>query len=121
MGEKNTIVHEMVHYLDPGLEKQAGSIGHVGQDDRYYNSPGEWNTFWQEGAARLEAVLRRTISSTDAERKYYFGDGSLAALIDRVHHFWDLDFLRSLNPEYRRKFDKRMAQLWTGLKKKGLL
>jgi len=121
----DVVIHEMVHFLDPGSKYKEGTAKKydAGQLDAkaYFNDAGEWNAFWQEGAAKLERLIKTDLVKNPKAVTHFFGDGSLRALQDRVNRFWDVMFLQSMNKKTRRKFDKRLAQLWLNLKKKGLL
>lgn len=132
---KDYVVHEMIHYLDPGQGKGGGTKtyrvkgGQEGDVDpsKYFNDPGEWNAFWQEGAAMYERMLRGY--GLDGERrmnnpkfvKVFVGNGSLRQARERVHLFWDKSFLKYMNKRTERKFDKRFAELWRQLKKEGVM
>lgn len=122
------VVHEVIHLLDPGRRSGHGGAHAMkrGGMAAYYNEPSEWNAYWQEGAAQLERLLHKmsTPGRPEARSKafdHFFGDGSLRALQDRVGRFWDPDFLEAMDPTTRRKFDKRLATLWTELRAQGRL
>jgi hypothetical protein len=128
--QKNVVVHEMVHILDPGRRKGQMSAKAVERGDvaGYYNEPGEWNAYWQEGASQLERMLRTLTNNAgldpDSRSKaldFMFGDGSLRSLQGKVERFWDVDFLDAMDAKVRRKFDKRLAALWAALREQGML
>ena len=127
--QKNVVVHEVTHLLDPGRRqgKQSARAVERGDVAGYYNEPGEWNAYWQEGAAQLERMLCTFATpglapeSRSKAFDFMFGDGSLRALQDRVGKFWDVDFLDAMDPKTQRKFNKRLADLWTNLHAQGLL
>lgn len=127
---KETVVHEIAHFLDKGLRKVVGSSGGADKGDfgSYYNNPSEWNAYWQEGASRLEDVLdgliemsKRTSKAQDLKVKMF--GRSLAEFSRKVREgsFWNKDFLKHMNTKTERKFDKRLAQLWSVLKDQGKL
>jgi len=129
--DRNFVVHEMIHFLDPAYGK-TGDIRRYHRGDKtldtkkYYNEPGEWNAFWQEGAAKAERFLRTNLLKVQERhrkkmRETYFGDGSLKAVRDRVKKFWDANFLENMSKKTARKFDKRLARLWKQWKDEGLL
>lgn len=123
--DKNTVVHEMIHFLDPGSGKGRGPDPTNAND--YYNNPSEWNAFWQEGAERVEAIISgiRRIGehNSGAARRGIvntFGDGSFKNFPSSLDSFWDKEFLGHMNQKTKKKFDKRLYQLFTELKKEGL-
>lgn len=127
---KDTVIHEMIHFLDPGYGKGGGIKKYektkktpTAVDRRaYVNDPGEWNALWQEGAAKFERMLRGGgLAQYPKVRKHFFGDGSLAQMRARVDQFWEKEFFKYMSSKTKRKFDKRFAQLWTAVKKEGLL
>ena len=121
----DVIVHEMIHYLDPGRGKSKGTASRFDTGKlsakQYYNDPGEWNAFWQEGAASLERMIRSGFGKIPRMREQMFGKGSFNDLLDRAHRHWDVTFLQNLNKKTRRKFEKRLYQLWKEMKDNGLL
>jgi hypothetical protein len=121
--QKDVVVHEMIHVLDPGRREGNGSARALdaGGRDSYFNSPSEWNAFWQEGAAQLERMLRNKMMQNPDVFDTFFGDGSLRAMQGRAGKFWDDEFLDAMNAKTRRKFDKRLAALWSELRDQGLL
>ncbi len=121
--QRSHVVHEMIHLLDPGYSKMSGAARR-GQITRktYFNLPGEWNAFWQEGAAQAERLIRNPVFVRRPEaRVQFFGDGSLSAFRKGVEKIWDKAFLENMSAKTARKFDKRLAQLWKQFKKEKLL
>jgi hypothetical protein len=121
--DRSTVIHEVTHLLDPGrtapTNRDQGMLRRQSQE-AYFNSPGEWNAYWQEGAARLERALAADRRSP-AVRARTFGDGTLRGLQANVARFWDPRLLRAMDPRTQRKFDKRLAALWAELRVQGLL
>lgn len=121
---KDVVIHEMIHFLDPGMGKGASSAKRYdsGEEAGYYNSPAEWNAYWQEGAAKFERAFGWHANDPALHGmmiKKFFGDGSLKQAREKAEHFWDQGFLDSMNVQTRRKFDKRFAQLWKAAKSRG--
>jgi hypothetical protein len=116
------VAHEVAHLQDAGLFRAEGSASKadVGNDAGYYNSPGEWNAFWHEGAADVERFSRNDSMKNPQVKEHFFGDGSLTQFAKKVSLFWDKDFLAEMNATTRRKFDKRLAALWLTLKESGV-
>lgn len=127
---KDAVIHEMIHFLDPGYGKGGGIKRYEktrkspATVDRkaYMNDPGEWNALWQEGAAKFERMIRSGgLARNPKVREHFFGDGSLAQMRVRADQFWEKEFFKYMSSKTKRKFDKRFAQLWTAMKKEGLL
>jgi len=116
---KDHVIHEVVHYLDPGFRFGKVSDLERVSDSEYYNSSAEWNAFWQEGAAAFERMLKQ-IKDNEKEMDVFFGDGSLKQARERADKFWAKDFLNNMSVETERKFDKRFAQLWKEMKDRNL-
>jgi hypothetical protein len=119
---RDVVVHEVAHLLDPG----RGATGSAARADRgdvagYYRTPGEWNAYWQEGAANAERLLRGEAGRNPRVRAFLFGDGTLRGLAQRVDKLWDKGFLQAMDAPTRRRFDKRLAALWQQWKDEWLL
>ncbi len=109
--DRSAVIHEVVHLLDPGrtapTQRDQGALRRQDRE-AYFNSPAEWNAYWQQGAAELERALHtRHLSRGDIERT-----------LDR---YWDPRFLSAMDAPTRRRFDKRLAALWDALRSQGLL
>jgi hypothetical protein len=103
--ELGPITHELAHAFDPGakyIDYGADKLA-KGFKDKYYNTPTEWNSFWQEGAANLEAAI------ADGESFKY---KTLSDLIKDAKRFWSESFLRHMDVNTKRKFDKRIYDLY---------
>jgi len=111
---KDLVVHEAIHLLD-SMRMRSRPVGsakrrQAGGDVAYYNSPEEWNAYWQEGARSAESMAEKTPPKV---WDYFFGDGSLSSfLVKAPSHFWNSEFVDNMTPETRRKFDKRLATFW---------
>lgn len=119
---QDAVVHELVHLLDPGHTRGSGSAQRADAGDMagYYNTPAEWNAYWQEGASSAERMLRGAGQEHAQVRDFFFG-GSLQQFAQKVDRLWDKDFLAAMDATTRRKFDKRLAALWQQWKDEGLL
>jgi len=111
---REIVVHEVIHLFDRQREK--GRIRGSSEVQRtrgraaYYNQPHEWNAYWQAGANSAESMARNVPPKAF---DYYFGDGTLKSFIAKAYlHFWDQGFVDSMDKDTRRKFDKRLADLW---------
>jgi len=123
--DKNVVVHEMVHFLDPGRDNGGGPD--ISDDKKYYNDPSEWNAFWQEGADKIESTVsnlkrigKRNPSAVKKVVASQFGDGTIRQFPKNPELFWDNGFLGNMTNKTRRKFDKRLYQLFHELKREGL-
>lgn len=116
---RDTVVHEMIHFFDSrrrkkGETKRSAKMG-VGTDD-YYNHPSEWNAYWQEGASQFERLLGNPgIPKGSPQFEVFFGNGSFKDVQKRVGHFWNKQFLDAMSQGTKRKFDKRLYRLWANL------
>ena len=131
--QKDVVIHEVIHLLDPGFEKSKGGVHRYsakgtsgGMDwDNYYNDPSEWNAMWQEGAAKAERLIKsdafRENQGKNKAIRLFFGDGTVSGFVKSAHHIWNDGFLEHMNKKTKRKFDKRLAQLWKSFKEDGLL
>ena len=108
---EDTVVHEMIHYLDPGFEKAKGHTlsAQTSVDKKsYYNDPGEWNAFWQAGAHKFHQSYR----DRDSRDMWTWGESGVRTFKKLSLDFWDSEFLANMNSKTERKFDKRLYQLW---------
>lgn len=112
---KQILVHEVTHYLDykrstiePGSTQKL--IKKRGQAAGYYNSPLEFNAFFQQG---LHAVLKDFKERPMGSR--FRKEDSLATfeqfLADHLHEF-DRGYRDNLDDVYRRKFKRRLYKLY---------
>lgn len=121
---RDHVVHEMIHLLDPGYKRTRGAAQRKSLTQKaYYNLPGEWNAFWQEGAAAAERMMRNPIWERYPESKAkMFGDGTLKDFMkSTVVNLWDQIFRENMTSKTKRKFHKRLAQLWQAFKNEGML
>jgi hypothetical protein len=127
--KKDTVIHEVIHLLDAGTGKSGiTKYGKMGSGSTnfdpgvYFNEPGEWNAYWQEGAADFERMTNHDLVRKNPNAfEHFFGDGSLKQALERVDKFWDKEFIKNMNTTTRRKFEKRFAELWEKAKDKKLL
>lgn len=114
--KRSTVVHELTHWLDPGVNKginldreRAQSAGGAAADADYYNRPTEWNAYWQMGADKLDKYLHEFLRGS---RRGDVGDKPMKFDPKQWEDFWPSEFIANMTPETRRKFDKRLATLW---------
>ena len=113
---RDTIIHEMIHFLDPGIGK--GALVKTGSKEYFIHSS-EWNAFWQQGADALEDRIGNS-SKYAMSIKRVLGNGSWKEFSRKSMLYWNSSFLKNLDEKYKKKFDKRLYQLWEALKKKGV-
>ena len=107
--QQSVIEHEFVHYLD---WKRTGKVPDskvaldTGGDDEYFNSPWEFNTFFQTMVSAVETAWTPRCRG-DWER--------FKGLARRVAH---KEWLELTNPKYARKFLKRLYQTFVLLSRR---
>jgi hypothetical protein len=110
----SVIVHELTHLMDKGYERGKSVDPVIGKS--YYNHPSEWNAFWSEGAYNVERMV-----SVNSERPRSFWEKIIGVTFDGFYSkrgmYWDKGFLEGMNKETKRKFDKRIYQLWLEISK----
>lgn len=113
--DRSLIVHEMIHYFDPGRGK--GKDVDPTKAGAYYNHPSEWNAFWQEGASSVEGMANNPMLHVADRWEKVFGDGSFKEFRAKMLRMrvWNQDFLNNLNSKNKRKFETRLYQLWKGI------
>ena len=116
----STLVHEITHYLDSARYKSINVTGryldkHANADNKlnpedYFNSPHEYNAFFQGQIHELEKTLDRI----GFLRREFKALKSIQSFIDwllqnsTTIEFNDI-FVRFLNDKYNRKLRKRLA------------
>lgn len=110
---RDVVVHEAIHFLDQ-LRYKGVTVGSAkkresGGQAAYFNSPSEWNAFWQEGAASAERMAQNM--KNPQGWKGFFGT-SLKEFIGKAKHSWDEDFIDTMDEVTKRKFLKRLAEFW---------
>ena len=120
----NTIVHELVHAWDfeRGGAGFAGSVtsGELhskGKTKEYYNTPEEFNAFYQQGANEVHRIVRQVVSGIKSGNKGMISDAeqiiwSFDGFIKNMSHAWRPDWVENLGTKYRRKFKKRIVDLY---------
>ncbi len=109
-GAKQTIIHEIIHFFDElrgGSSSKAILPTKVTKDiykdivKDYFNSPLEFNAFYQEALSSLEGLLRR-----DEIRSMLLKDWN--TFYSSVIKFFRQDFIENLNSKYLKKLQKRL-------------
>ena len=122
---KQPFIHEYIHYLDflryrnKGISEPNARYMDRGDYEAYYNTPEEFNAFYQEGQSQLIRVWKN-LSDRFAHRPEFLTDfkkeklKSYKAFQDWVTdvEFFNRDFLTYINGKYLKKFKKRLANLY---------
>lgn len=124
-GAKKIFVHEFIHYLDQhrykGQPPESAKMLRTKGWEAYYNSPAEFNAYYQEGANDVLEFLR--IVQQHAEP---LKPGTVAGYISSFPVFeknfakkpyFNEDFLKALNQKYKRKFMRRLVDLYQEIRK----
>lgn len=116
--DREIVVHEMIHFFDPGRGK--GKAVNPESEKDYYNHPSEWNAFWQEGATAVEGMASNSmlINNKDYWRRVFGDDFKSFKNSMLKMGVWDKNFVKNLNSKNKKKFDKRLYQLWMEISRK---
>lgn len=125
---RETFVHEFVHtqdFLRGAPSGRAKKMKDGGRDlVQYFNSPTEWNAFFQQGAAAVERNLEDLRRNFPEKYDEWKGKGAFASaqdLIQSAYLYWREDFVERMDAQTRRRFEKRVAAFWEGLHAQGLV
>lgn len=107
--QKASLIHELIHYLDSNryVGKVKPSADKATVVD-YFNTPSEFNAFYQENAYMVRNMMNQAFLRTKFMK-------DLPTFLDFAHRMMNKDFMQHLNPTYKRKLDKRLANLYTAL------
>jgi 8-oxo-dGTP pyrophosphatase MutT (NUDIX family)/GNAT superfamily N-acetyltransferase len=124
---RTAFVHEFVHFLDTRRRKSgvgaSGARARSGDMAGYYQDPGEFNAYFQEGADRLTDYLEKAL---DRNPKYWTSHTYAAfdavkgsphkfvawAIRNPTTAFWDERFLEYIKgTKWERKLITRLTQL----------
>jgi hypothetical protein len=118
--QKEYLVHEVTHYLDYKRAKdlKPGSTQKLvkkrGTTDGYYNSPLEFNAFFQQGLHAILKDLRERPAGSRFRKEDAF-DSFANFLKDHLFLF-DRGFRDHLDATYQKKFKRRLYKLYTLIK-----
>lgn len=124
---EDSFFHEFIHYLDDVRSgtKTAGAAKKfdAGDEAAYFNTPSEYNAYFQEAANRYFRRIDKITGAKNSERKFGILIGNTAeefitaAVRDfakthdaTIRKFWSL-----LTSKNERKIKKRLYQLWLDL------
>lgn len=109
-GEKPNIVHEVIHYLDEERGEQRGGSAKKfdsGEVADYYNTPEEFNAYYQEAAFEVERLID---SLPDKFKKKWLA--SFDKFLNTAYGQLSKAFVENLNSKYERKLKKRLYNLY---------
>lgn len=114
-----TFVHEFTHYKDAlrdtrDIHTYQKATSDMKSDQKYFNSNEEFNAFYQDGAGRLLIAYRHG-------NKKFLNEifNSFQEFVQKeLKYLWDTEFLKHMRPATKKRFMKRVYQLWTRLKKR---
>jgi len=124
---KQEFVHEFIHYLDYKRIKEKSGVENVGSAKlllsggakAYYNSPIEFNAFYQDGISSTETTL---INLKNSGTKV--GQDKFYEIIKNFNNFknfaiknFDRGFIKYLDVNNTRKLNKRLYNVFIDLKK----
>lgn len=107
------MLHEIIHYFDrkrqttPTKNAVFGKVKGVPshETERYYNSPIEFNAYFQQGMHNVMNHIEKTNPQLGS-----FEDFKREHLVD-----FNLSFRQNLNAEYQKKFDRRLYKIYKHL------
>jgi hypothetical protein len=123
--DRGTFVHEFIHYLDSERgDNYENSVEKMlkGGDKAYYNTSTEFNAYFQEISTFVENVLE-TAYRVDAEKVLVKWLKSFKAFDKTIKSVLKQDatlngYITLLNKKYKRKYTKRLYNLYVALHKK---
>ena len=114
--DKKTFVHEFIHYLDMQRRNKKGNMVATDIISDYYNSPEEFNAFYQEGILKLDGYIQ-----TDKIREIVFHNLDISFQefykIVLQKSIFDKDFMENLNTRNERALIKRLSDYFNVQKK----
>lgn len=111
----SVIMHELIHLMDKGYGK--GKSPDISNEKSYYNNASEWNAFWQEGAFNAERLADNPILSTKDRWAKVIGL-TFSEFQAKSKSIWDKNFIDNMDASTKKKFNKRIYQLWMEISKK---
>lgn len=107
---KDGFIHEFIHYLDFKRSKGfSPKFNEKTSVSDYYNSPTEYNAYYQEIASFISNLLKDKKSLDIFKEKYKNFDVFYKWMSDNV---FDKDFVKNLNDSNLRKLKKRIANIY---------
>jgi len=120
--DKNTFIHEFIHYLDmlryrkQGVTASSAKYLDKGDIAGYYNTASEFNAYFQEGQRSVIDIFKFIPEETVAKFLGDFKEFQKVAYSRKWNHFEE-EFIKHLDSKYKKKFLKRLFTLFEFLKK----
>lgn len=108
---KDSFIHEFIHYLD--YVRSKGKFKEFNQNTTisdYYNSPSEYNAYYQEAANYLVNLLKDEMVLNKIKEKYPTFDGFYKFMLDNV---FSKRFIANLNDKNILKLKKRVYNIYS--------
>ena len=125
---KDSLIHELIHYFDGIRSKgkdtrNSASYFDSGEHSDYFNDPGEFNAYYQEGAGVIERMVRNAKGGGFLGRLFkMFGSWDdfdvFYKVVSKNKSFFDQDWVDNMNNKMKRKFKKRLYGFFIYLKDK---
>jgi len=116
-GHKTDFIHEFIHYLDEkrykGDRKLTSFQALQSKGEKgYYNTPEEFNAYYQEGADKIWLTVKKMKGKSDKEKEKIFPKDYNKFLTKGTLKFFRDEFLYFMDKKYVKKFSKRIADLY---------
>ena len=124
--QKKTFVHEFIHYLDykrGDTRQNTAKLLRTKGEKAYYNTPGEFNAYFQEGEQEVEdlfkAIAKVKLSAGHSDKlKEMLSDIEIFKnWVVLKSNMFSKDWYNSLELKWKKKFMKRLYTLYIALKK----
>lgn len=100
----SVLIHEITHYLDRKRSNTVPDGRHKDSAEQYYNSPMEYNAYFQEGFYRILNDVERNSS--------ILNDISFGAFMEKFRGHFNLEWLYYMTDDTKKRFRKRMYGLY---------
>ena len=115
---KENFGHEFTHYVDEkrrtsGKQRSIDILKSKGEE-AYYNTPEEFNAFYQDGVTKLLKIAKG-LKKADINIKSKLFPPDVKKFLkggERPKKIWGNDFISKMSPKYRKKFAKRVGDLF---------
>lgn len=112
-GYKDIFIHELIHVFDrerSNVHVKSSDLARAGDYEGYFNDPGEFNAYYQEGVHALEEFFEiahdMVIEKVVEDYAATFQDFADWAL----ENFFNESFVEHLNEKYRKKLLRRLSK-----------
>ena len=114
---RQIFIHEVIHYLDSLRMTSDGKFGQISVISDYYNSPVEFNAYYQEGISKLDSYLANEIIRV---KVYNNLDMTFEEFYDKIKentYIFSKEFMENLNQRNERALIKRLYDYFETKKK----